>query len=289
MGTSDARLVGQVVDTTRYPLSDPTSADWQAVVSRTRQELQNSGCSVLPDFIRPALQEALQWECAKIASQAHYEVETVNAYNIATDSSLPADHPGRIAIQRGNAFVARDHIPADFIVHRLYTSGLFQRFVADCFGLPRVHELADPLSGLCLNVVNPGMEHPWHFDTNEFTVSLLTQRAQAGGVFEYCPNIRSAQAENFADVRSVLTGHGEHLTHRLTLRPGDLQLFKGRYSLHRVSPVAGDTARHTAIFAYSERPGVVGSVTRTKQLFGRVLPEHLAAERRAVRVDQLLD
>ena len=62
------------------------------------------------------------------------------------------------------------------------------------------------------------------------------------------------------------------------LRPGDLQLFKGRYSLHRVSTVHGrPTARHTAIFAYSERPGVVGSVARTRQLFGRVLPEHLAA------------
>jgi hypothetical protein len=69
---------------------------------------------------------------------------------------------------------------------------------------------------------------------------------------------------------------------------GDLQLFKGRYALHRVSPVAGARDRHTAIFAYSEQPGVVGSVARTRQLFGRVLPQHLAAEKR-VRVDQLLD
>jgi hypothetical protein len=133
------------------------------------------------------------------------------------------------------------------------------------------------------------MEHPWHFDTNEFTVSMLTQEPQAGGVFEYCPNIRSAQAENFADVRAVLAGRGGHLIRRLSLRPGDLQLFKGRYSLHRVTSVHGATARHCAIFAYCERRGVVGSVARTRQLFGRVLPEHLAAEGHAVRVDQLLD
>jgi len=55
-----------------------------------------------------------------------------------------------------------------------------------------------------------------------------------------------------------------------------------------VSTVHGDRARHTAIFAYSERPGVIGSPARTRQLFGRVLPEHLAAAGR-VRVDQLLD
>jgi hypothetical protein len=289
MTTSEARVVGQVVNTARYPLAEPASAEWKAVVSRTQDELRVLGCSVLPDFVQPSRRDTLQRECASIAPLAYYDVATVNAYNIAIETSLPADHPGRITMERGNAFVPRDRIAEDFIIHQLYSSELFQRFIASCFELPLLCELADPLSGLCLNVVTPGMEHPWHFDTNEFTVSMLTQEPQAGGAFEYCPNIRSAQAENFADVRAVLRGHGDHLVRRLSLRPGDLQLFKGRYSLHRVTPVHGETARHSAIFAYSERPGVIGSVARTKQLFGRVLPQHLAAEGRAVRVDQLLD
>ena len=141
-----------------------------------------------------------------------------------------------------------------------------------------------------LNVVAPGREHPWHFDTNEFTVSMLTQEAEDGGEFEYAPNIRSAREENFAAVRDVLDGDAGHITRRLPLRPGDLQLFQGRYSLHRVSPVRGAVARHSAIFAYSERPGVVGRVARTRQLFGRALPAHLAAaEGRTVRGDRLLD
>lgn len=289
MSVSDLRVVDRAVNTARYPLSEPTGAGWQNVVSRTRQELQHSGCCVLPDFIRPTLLDAVQQECAELAPLAYYDVEVVNAYNLAPDSSLPDGHPGRIVMERGNAFVARDRIPSDVIIHQLYTSQLFQHFIASCFELAGVYELTDPLSGLCLNVVRPGMMHPWHFDTNEFTVSLLTQEAQVGGYFEYCPNIRSAHAENFDDVRAVLAGRDEHVVQRLALRPGALQLFKGRYSLHRVTAVRGQTARHTAIFAYSERSGVVGSVARTKQLFGRVLPEHVAAERHAVRVDQLLD
>lgn len=289
MNAADARVLGQVVDTDRYPLADPESAEWRQVVSHIQDELHNLGCSVLPNFIRPSFCEELRQECASIAPRAYYDVETVNAYNIAADSSLPEDHPGRIPMQRGNAFVARDHIPENDIIHQLYSSELFQHFIASCVGLSRLYELADPLAGLCLNVVTPGMEHPWHFDTNEFAVSLLTQEPQAGGVFEYCPGIRTPEAENFDDVRDVVSGGGQHLVRRLTLRPGDLQLFKGRYSLHRVTAVEGETERHTAIFAYSERPGVIGSVARTKQLFGRVLSEHLAAEGRAVRGDQLLD
>jgi len=289
MSTLEAVTLDQVVDTAHYPLSELESAEAQAVVSRARCELSTVGCTVLPDFIRPSLRDVLRQECSAIAPRAHFDTETVNVYNIPVDSALPEDHPGRRTFQRGNAFVARDRIPAGSLISRLYSHTAFQSFVARCFGLPQLHELADPLSGLVLNVVEPGMEHPWHFDTNEFTVSMLTQEAQAGGVFEYCPNIRSAQDERFDDIRDVLDGRGERLTRSLSLQPGDLQLFKGRYSLHRVSPVRGDVARHSAIFAYSERPGVIGSVARTGQLFGRVMPEHVAAEGRAVRGDRLLD
>jgi hypothetical protein len=287
MSTPGAVSAGQVVDTDRYPLSDPGGPAWRDVVAHTRATLAELGCCVLPDFIRPGLLDALEHECARIAPLAHTKVERVNAYNIALDTPLPDGHPGRTVMERGNAFVARDHIPADAVIQRLYTSREFQRFVADCFGLAELHELADPLSGLCLNVIAPGRAHPWHFDTNEFTVSMLTRGAAEGGVFEYCPNIRSADAENLTDVAAVLAGRGEHLVRRLELRPGDLQLFRGRFALHRVGTVRGARARHTAIFAYSERPGVIGSAERTRQLFGRVLPEHLAAD--AVRGDELLD
>ncbi|RZQ63361.1 arpA protein [Amycolatopsis suaedae] len=286
MTRSDVPVADTVVDTGRYPLTDPGGAGWREAVEGARRELSRVGCCVLPDFIRPELRETLREECASVAGLAHDRVETVNAYNIAVDTPLPEGHPGRVTMERGNAFVARDQLPAHFLIQRLYGSERFQRFVADCFELPRLHELADPLSGLVLNVIAPGQAHPWHFDTNEYTVSMLTQAPEEGGLFEYCPNIRSAEAENFPDVAAVLAGRRE-LVQTLRIRPGDLQLFKGRFSLHQVTPVRGALARHSAIFAYSDRPGIIGSAERTRQLFGRVLPEHLAAE--TARADQLLD
>lgn len=282
----DARVVDEVVDTARYPLSAPRGPGWHEVVARVRADLAAVGCSVLPDFVRGPLRETLRAEGARSAPDAYFDVEIVNVYNTDPDDALPDGHPARTRMERGNAFVPRDRIPVGAVIERLYTSALFQRFVADCFGLARVHELADPLSGLVLNVVGEGRAHPWHFDTNEYTVSMLTTAPVAGGEFEYCPRIRSAGEENLDDVRAVLDGRGDHLVRRLPLRPGDLQLFAGRYSLHRVTTVRGPVARHSAIFAYSERPGVIGTVARTRQLFGRVTPAHLAAE--AVRVDELM-
>lgn len=286
MGAPANLDVERVVDVGRYPLHEQGSPAWHTAVEHIRADLAAHGCSVVPDFIRPELHEALRGEGAAVAPLAHYDVETVNVYNIDVDDSLPANHPARIPLRRENAFAALDLIPVETIIHRLYRDQAFQAFLAACFGLPTVYELADPLAGLVLNVVTPGTSHPWHFDTNEFAVSLLTQEPDQGGVFEYCPEIRSAKAENFADVRAVVEGRDRHRVRRLTLRPGDLQLFRGRYALHRVTPVTGEKQRHTAIFSYSQRPGVRGNPARTRQLFGRVRPEHEAG---AVRVDALLD
>ncbi|HEY8527053.1 MAG TPA: hypothetical protein VIL48_18925 [Acidimicrobiales bacterium] len=286
-GDPDVGDVADVVDTDRYPIFDPDSPAWRAVVERARRDLDRAGCSVLAGFVRSNRVELLRRQGAAVAPRAHAEVAVVNVYNVAADADLPAAHPGRIALERGNAFVPRDRIPADHAIHRLYASPQVQALVAACFGLPAVHPLSDPLSGLCLNVIAPGRSHPWHFDTNEQAVSLLTQAPEGGGVFEYCPRIRRPGDENLDAVRGVLTGRRPDLIRRLVLRPGDLQLFAGRFSLHRVTTVAGHTARHSAIFAYSENPGVVGSPERARQLFGRVLPVHRAA--RSGRRDGLLD
>ena len=289
MAMTSAASIAAVVDTGRYPLLQPGSMAYDSAVSTAQKELATDGCTVLPGFVRAELLDELRAQCASVAPLAYYDIEVVNVYNSATDSSLPQQHPVNITMERGNAFVARDRIPAHFMIAQLYTSPEFHQFVAACVALPRVFQLADPLAGLCLNVLTETRSHPWHFDTNDFAISMLTQAPLGGGSFECCPGIRSARAENFDDVAAVLTGEGEHLVRRLHLRPGDLQLFMGRYSLHRVTAVQGPRERHSAIFAFSATPGVVGTVSRTKQLFGRVLPEHLAAAGRARRGDELLD
>lgn len=119
---------------------------------------------------------------------------------------------------------------------------------------------------------------------------MMTQKPDSGGEFEYCPNIRSPAGENYDAVAAVIRGEDGATPKVLELKPGDLQLFKGRYSLHRVTEVGGKRERHTAIFAYSKQPGVVGRLNRTRQLYGRVAESHIEAERQRVeRADGLLD
>ncbi len=281
--------LAQIVNCDAYALNRPHNADWHIAVAHARAGLQQNGCSVLPDFIHPNMLSTLAQQSEMLAPHAYYTVETVNAYNTDPNQALPAGHPASITFERGNAFVARDLIPKNHLIHLLYTDLKFKQFLAACFNVNELYELSDPLAGLCVNVVQPDREHPWHFDTNEFTVSLLTKPANQGGVFQYCSNIRTPEQENLSDVYAVITGNASQRIQNLELKCGDLQLFKGRYSLHRVNKVIGDTERHTAIFAYTQQPNVIGNVERTRQLFGRVLPEHYAAQHNSTRSDKLMD
>ena len=291
MKKNDPLFLETFVNIRDFPLHDPSSDLYPRLVQRVKEGLIEDGCSVLEGFIRPEWHETIRLQGMAVAPQAHYKRETVNAYNLPLDAPLGEDHPARITMVRENAFVARDLIPQTDIIHQLFENDLFNTFLADCFGYARLFQLADPLAGLCLNVLRPGCAHPWHFDVNEFTVSLLTKRPEGGGVFRYCPGIRSLHDENLEDVRRVLSdeAQNEDMIKELALKVGDLQLFQGRYALHQVSPVKGSEERHSAIFAYTQSPDVISGPERTRQLFGRVLPVHYEAERARVRADELLD
>lgn len=284
-----ALILQKYVDLMAYPLDRPSSESYGALIAEIEAKLAADGAVVLKNFIRAEWLAQLEAEGEAVAPDAYARVDTVNAYNLPLDAPLAEDHPAKITMRRENAFVARDLIPEDHIIQQLYNSPDLKRFLADCFAYQQLHQLADPLSGLVLNVLRPGLSHPWHFDINEFTVSLLTKKAEAGGSFYYCPDIRSPRDENLDAVREVLTAKGEIPGKRIELEPGDLQLFKGRYALHHVSPVEGRAERHTAIFAYTLEPGVIGAPERARQLFGRVLPAHEEAARQRVRSDELLD
>ena len=145
---------------------------------------------------------------------------------------------------------------------------------------------ADPLADVIVNLAEAGNGFPWHFDTNNYTVTLAIQNAESGGDFEYSPHLRSATDENYEGVTAVLDGD-QRLIRTLRLEPGDLQIFKGRYSLHRVTPLGGARSRYVAIFSFADEPNMVGSPERTRQLYGRVLPVHLA--RVGLRADSLID
>jgi len=286
---AEAWDLSDMVDTDRYPLHQPDSPVLQAEIARCRAELEEFGCCLLPGFLRPeALAEATR-DSRSLAPMAYFSNSYTNPYFTADDPSLPEDHPRRTFMERSSGFVTRDQIPPTSPIHRLYVARAMKALVEACLGEEKIYEYADPFAGLVINVLPDGTQQPWHYDTNEFIVSMMTQKAEKGGEFEYSPMIRSPEGENYDGVREVLLDRDRSSVRVLDLCPGDLQIFKGRFSLHRVARVHGPTERHTAIFAYSQKPGVIGRVERTRQLYGRVSEQHITSEAAPTRADSLVD
>lgn len=277
-----------LVDLGRYPIDRADSPAFERMIMDLRRELDTDGCAVLPGFVHDEGVAALVKEADRVAPMAHRSFGRTNAYFSQDDPKLRRTHPIRQFFDRSNAFVPADNFPFQGPLRRIYEYPGFMPFIRSALNEPedRFFRYDDPLADVIINVVEEGQGFPWHFDTNNFTVTLAIQNGETGGQFEYVPGLRSSEDENFEGVARVLDGDMSNVR-QLELQPGDLQIFKGRYSLHRVAAVKGERTRYVGIFSFVETEGMCGGVERTKQLYGRVLQHHHDREGR--RSDQLLD
>ena len=277
--------ISQVIDLDRYPIHVSGEARRQ-LVADVQKDVRSVGCAVIKQFVKPSAIPALVAEGDRVAHLGHRNFNRTNPYFTQLPPDLPDTHPLRRFYDRSNAFVPADNFGDDSIIRAMYEWPAFAPFIQEVLEEPSFYRYADALADVIINLAEEGNGFPWHFDTNNYTVTLAIQNADDGGEFEYSPNLRTPTDENYDGVGRVLDGD-QTLIHSLHLEPGDLQIFKGRYSLHRVTPLSGPTMRYVAIFSFTEMEGIVGSPERTKQLYGRVLPIHL--ERAGMRGDGLVD
>lgn len=262
-----------LIDRATHPIDDLEGPAGRAFVEQAQASLAATGCVVVRGLLTDEAVARISREASELAPCAHFNRGRANPYGGAADAALPSSHPRNRMLERYNGFVAGDWIEPHTALRRLYHDRSFQKFIGACVGVEPLYEYADPLAGLVINVLPPKAEHAWHFDTNEFVVTILTQKPDAGGLFEYCPGIRSAHDENLDAVAGVLDGERRYVR-TLDLNPGDLQIFFGRFSLHRVTPVEGQRDRHTVILGYAQEGNMIGSAEKTRRLFGRIADVH---------------
>jgi hypothetical protein len=278
----------QLIDHNRYPIDDLDSDLRRSLVDRVENELADDGCAVLSDFLSPAGLDLLLSEATERAQHAYYSPSKLcNVYIGDGDPAYEDSHPRNIFMDRTNGFVTADRFGAETGARRLYHWDPLMRFIGDCLGKDELFIYDDPVSNVIVNVARPGEQFNWHFDTNEFTITMLLRAAERGGHFEYAPALRDPNDECYDDVKEVLAG-GAARVKRLELNEGDLQIFLGRFSLHQVTANEGDRDRLLLIMSFSERPGMIGSLSRVKDLYGKTTAAHISGDGR-VRADQLLD
>ena len=260
--------LADLVDLDRYPIHELESDAAQALVDECRDGLRAEGAVRLDAFVRADAVDRTAEEARGVASHGYANDDTHNCYfDDEIDETLPADHPRRILVRSAQKAVAMDLLPEAFGPRRIYASDEVLAFVAAALEKDGLYRSADPLDGVNMTVYEEGDELGWHFDQSEFSVTLMIQRAEAGGDFEYAPMVRTPDDERYDDVRAVLLG--ETPAKQLASEPGTLAFFRGRYSLHRVPPVTGSTPRMNSVLTYSVDPGHMLSAMAQRMYYGR--------------------
>jgi len=263
-----------LIDLDRYPIQDLNSPQAQAVVARGRADLTgHEGLALFPGFVRAAALKAMVAEAQALVPRAFRRDEWYGIYSYdgeADDTRLSERHPRRQRFRSRMGAIAYDLLPVDSPTRALYEWPPLTRFIAAVTAEPELYTCADPLASCVITVLAPGDSHAWHYDQNDFVVSLLLQGAERGGLFEYAPNIRSEEDENYAGVERMLDGDPS-LRRTGAVTPGCLALFRGRRSLHHVTKVEGSRPRLIALFSYDRKPGMKFTPDVHLRALGRTL------------------
>ena len=172
-------------------------------------------------------------------------------------NSLPEDHPRNAGHFCSYRQVLNHQISNCSDLRTIYSWPALTEFLRRILQVDSLYQSVCPHMALTMHLAREGDENGWHFDGNDFVVSLLLQEPGQGGEFEYAPNVRSKTDERY-DAVSQLIDDPDQYAQRPVLEPGTLTLFKGDLSLHRVRPI-GETNRPRiiAVFSYDEQPGHV--------------------------------
>lgn len=260
--------ITELLDLDRYPLHQPESAPAHALVQSCREELAQSGMFNLTGLMRSsAVQTAAAQLRPLMAAKAFTHSRWHNIYFQTHIDGVADDHPALKLCETVNHTICADQM-SDTIVCQIYAWRPLVDFLAAVMEKPRLYLMTDPLARANVMSYHDGDALNWHFDRSEFTVTLLLQAPYAGGEFQYRSDLRSATAPNLEGVAQLLRGE-DPMTRTLPLTPGTLNLFRGKNTAHRVSPVVGERERMVAVFSYYERPGVVFSAEERVGFYGR--------------------
>ena len=261
----------QVLDLGRWPLDKLDGAEGQGLVARCRSELDETGMFSLAALVRPEALLACVAELEPLFdTDAFTQCREHNNYFDDGLRDLDASHPALSRFTTVNRTICGDQIPASAIT-RIYEWQPLLDFLAAAMDKPRLYPMADPLGRINVMAYRSGQQLNWQFDRAEFTITILLQAPLSGGSFQYRTRLRSDSDPNYDGVARLLAGHDDQVR-TLPLAPGTLNVFRGKNTAHRVTPVGGERARIITVFSYYESPDATFSDAERMGFYGRATP-----------------
>lgn len=258
----------EIINLEKYPIHNLEDTGARSLIAQCREELKNNGYCLLEKFLMADALRIAKQEGEILADVAYKEVRQTNPYQTSDEPTLPSEHPRRHFEERSSGFVSKDKLKDDSLFLKIYQNNIFIPFLSQCFCEELVFRYEDRLAGVILNVTNPGTQLPWHFDQHDLNMLVMISPSNDGGIFEIAPNIRTSNNENYQEVAKVLKGEQDSVKKLTSFNSGDLCIFNGKQSLHRVTRNTGDRIRYTVSFAYTSKRKYRGNPESNQVVYG---------------------
>jgi len=258
-GEVSAQDMNKLIDLDRYPIDRLNNKPGQLLVAQCRSDLEDSAAAILPSFVRQSAILKMAKEAESLVQIAHrYDGDRAPFYDVddnerSDDDSLQsrvrsARHPNRYCQ------ILNYQIPNSSDLRAIYLWPPLTEFIRQVLNVEHLFQSQCPHLALTMKVAYEGDTDGWHYDPNDGVITLVLQTPDNGGEFEYAPDVRNQNDQNYAGVDRLYKSPDVEAI-RPTLEPGTFTFFNGRYSMHRVRPVGlTRQPRIVSIFSFDQRP-----------------------------------
>ena len=258
----------KIINLEQFPIDRLDSLAGKKLITRCKQDLVNDGMFSLEGFLTPnAIKQAVNEIKPVLSSSSFLHNRSHNIYFKKSISELDTNHPALKMQLTSSRTICADQF-LDSLLIKLYEWPAFAEFLAEVMDKEKLYTMADPLARVNVMSYHNGQALNWHFDRSEFTTTLLLQSPDQGGEFEYRTDLRSNEYPNYDGVAKLLNDQDSEKK-SLKLKAGTLNVFKGKNTAHRVTPVVGEKERIITVFSYYQQPNVMFSEEERIGFYGR--------------------
>ncbi|MFT5005311.1 MAG: hypothetical protein ACI8YI_000921 [Paracoccaceae bacterium] len=258
----------KIVDLKKWPIDRLNTPEGKEFIANCKAELERDGMFNLAGFLHPeTIDGIVAGVVPTLKNDSFTHERRHNVYFKKQVEGVDANDPVLTEFETSNCTICADQF-ADSDVLKLYQWEPFRKFLAAVMEIDTLYPMDDDLA--CANVMSyrKGQTLNWHFDRSEFTTTLLLQAPEVGGDFLYSTDLRTADNPNYPGVLRLLQGEDDNMQ-TMKVTAGTLNVFRGKNTPHRVSPVDGKTDRIIAVFSYYQQPGVKFSPEEQIGFYGR--------------------
>ena len=267
-----------IVNLTRYPIQDERSTNYQSLLESSISQLDWQGFVSLPNFLRPDAIDDLTRAIVALEKKG-VGFHSSDSHNVfledngsSSSPSYSSMHPRHIHLKSSKLILnAHDIAPYTTGLNNLFLSQTFHNFISSILQT-KLYPSADPYGKYYANIFHEGDGLNWHFDRSEYSIALTLQPSEEGGEFQFAPNSRDVvqgwdeMPLDVEDVSRALEPHSM-VVEEPRLAAGDMYIFRGQNSLHRVSEIVKGT-RINIIITFNTEPGVRLNRYTLQKFFG---------------------